>query len=153
VLKALAQRLKKDFPEIKIVGSYSPPFRELTAEEDQTIVENIERSGVDIVWVGLSSPKQEYWMAEHLGKINAPVMIGVGAAFDFLSGNKPQAPRWIQRSGFEWLFRLANEPERLWPRYRQYPRFVWLILLQLIGLKIFRSNETNKNLDDPESRF
>jgi N-acetylglucosaminyldiphosphoundecaprenol N-acetyl-beta-D-mannosaminyltransferase len=76
-------------------------------------------------------------MAEHLGKIEHPVMIGVGAAFDFLSGKKPQAPRWIQRSGFEWLYRLASEPKRLWPRYRQYPLFVWLVLLKLLGLKEF----------------
>lgn len=76
-------------------------------------------------------------MAEHLGKINAPVMIGVGAAFDFISGNKPQAPLWIQRSGLEWLFRLASEPRRLWPRYRQYPKFFLLAFAQLIGLRKF----------------
>ena len=76
-------------------------------------------------------------MAEHLGKIKAPVMIGVGAAFDFLSGTKLQATRWIQRSGFEWLFRFATEPRRLWPRYRQYPKFVSLVLLQMLGLKEF----------------
>ncbi|MEA1978588.1 MAG: WecB/TagA/CpsF family glycosyltransferase, partial [Chloroflexota bacterium] len=116
-----------------------PPFRKLTHEEDQEKIEMINAANPDVVWVGLSSPKQEYWMAEHLGRINAPVMIGVGAAFDFLSGNKPQAPRWIQRSGFEWLFRLATEPKRLWPRYRQYPAFVFLVLLQMLGLKEFPS--------------
>jgi N-acetylglucosaminyldiphosphoundecaprenol N-acetyl-beta-D-mannosaminyltransferase len=100
-------------------------------------MEKINSANPDIVWVGLSSPKQERWMAEHLGNIDAPVMIGVGAAFDFLSGRKPQAPRWIQHSGFEWLFRLITEPKRLWPRYRQYPLFVLLVLLQLLGFKEF----------------
>jgi len=135
--EALASRLTNRFEGIQIAGIHSPPFRKLTDDEDQAEVEKINSTNPDIVWVGLGSPKQERWMAEHLGKIEAPVMIGVGAAFDFLSGKKPQAPRWIQRSGFEWLFRLATEPKRLWPRYRQYPLFVWLVLLQLLGLKEF----------------
>jgi N-acetylglucosaminyldiphosphoundecaprenol N-acetyl-beta-D-mannosaminyltransferase len=101
------------------------------------VIEEIDRSHADVVWVGLSSPKQEHWMAAHLGKLDAPVLVGVGAAFDFLSGRKPQAPRWMQRSGLEWLFRLASEPRRLWPRYRKYPRFVFLALAQLMGLKRF----------------
>ena len=137
VVEALAQSLQDRFPGIRIAGMHTPPFRDVTVDEDDAIIESIEKSGADIVWVGISSPKQERWMAEHLGKINAPVMIGVGAAFDFLSGMKPQAPRWIQQSGFEWLFRLSNEPRRLWPRYRQYPRFVLLVLLQMLGLKEF----------------
>jgi len=137
VAEALASRLTDRFEDIQIAGIHSPPFRKLTNEEDQEVVEKINSTNPDIVWVGFSSPKQERWMAEHLGKIEAPVMIGVGAAFDFLSGRKPQAPRWIQRSGLEWLFRLVTEPKRLWPRYRQYPNFVWLVLLQLLGLKEF----------------
>ena len=137
VAEALASRLTVRFEDIQIAGIHSPPFRKLTDDEDQAEIEKINSTNPDIVWVGISSPKQERWMAEHLGKIEAPVMIGVGAAFDFLSGKKPQAPRWIQRSGFEWLFRLATEPKRLWPRYRQYPLFVWLVLLQLLGLKEF----------------
>ena len=137
VLEELIKKLEKRYSGISIAGSYSPPFRELTPEEDHEIAQKINDTGADIVWVGISSPKQEVWMANHLGKIEAPVMIGVGAAFDFLSGRKRQAPRWIQRSGFEWLFRLATEPKRLWPRYRQYPKFVLLVLAQLIGLKKF----------------
>lgn len=137
VAEALSSQLTDGFDELQIAGAHSPPFRKLTNEEDQDTVEMINSTNPDIVWVGLSSPKQERWMAEHLGKIEAPVMIGVGAAFDFLSGNKPQASRWIQRSGLEWLFRLATEPKRLWPRYRQYPLFVWLVLLQLLGLREF----------------
>lgn len=137
VAEALASQLVGRFDELQIAGSHSPPFRKLTKEEDQEAVEMINSCNPDIVWIGLSSPNQERWMSDHLERIDAPVMIGVGAAFDFLSGVKPQAPRWIQRSGLEWLFRLATEPKRLWPRYRQYPLFVWLVLLQLLGLKEF----------------
>ncbi len=137
VAENLVAQLMANYPELHVAGTYTPPFRPLTTDEDEEIINTLNETKADIVWVGLSSPKQERWMAEHLGKINAPVMIGVGAAFDFLSGSKSQAPRWIQRSGFEWLFRLVNEPKRLWPRYRQYPLFGWLVLLQLLGLRRF----------------
>lgn len=133
----LADRLKERFPGLQVVGTHTPPFRPLTDAEDRQVVEKLNVSGADIVWVGLSTPKQERWMAAHLGRIDAPVMVGVGAAFDFLSGRKPQAPLWIQRSGLEWLFRLATEPRRLWPRYRQYPLFAVLAVAQLLGLKRF----------------
>ncbi len=135
VASTLADKMRARFPGLKIVGTHTPPFRDLTEEEDRSVVELINTASPDIVWVGLSTPKQERWMAAHLGRIEPPVMIGVGAAFDFLSGTKPQAPRWMQRSGLEWLFRLATEPRRLWPRYRQYPRFVLLAIGQLLGLK------------------
>ncbi len=134
VAEALANRLRSRFPGIQIVGTYSPPFRELSNEEDKTIVEFINSSQPDIVWVGMSSPKQDFWMATHRGLITAPILIGVGAAFDFLSGHKKQAPFWMQRLGFEWLFRLAMEPRRLWRRYIRYPRFILLALAQTIGL-------------------
>ena len=137
VASALEDRLCARFPGLQIVGSHTPPFRDLTAEEDRFVVDRINSAGPDIVWVGLSTPKQERWMAAHLGRIQAPVMIGVGAAFDFLSGRKPQAPVWMQRGGLEWIFRLATEPRRLWPRYRQYPLFVLLATAQLLGLKRF----------------
>jgi N-acetylglucosaminyldiphosphoundecaprenol N-acetyl-beta-D-mannosaminyltransferase len=137
----LIERLKLRFQGIDIAGSYAPPFRPMTPEEDKAAIDRINTSGADIVWIGLSTPKQEYWMADHLGKISAPVMLGVGAAFDFLSGSKLQAPRWIQRSGFEWLFRLVNEPKRLWRRYlRNYPQFVVLVLLQFLRLKRYPIN-------------
>ena len=136
-LDALRARLQDRFPGLVVSGTYAPPFGALTPEEDAQIVRMINRSGADIVWVGLGSPKQERWMAEHLGRIDAPVMIGVGAAFDFLVGLKPQAPRWIQRSGLEWLFRLATEPRRLWPRYRSYPLFALLVLAQELGISRF----------------
>ena len=137
VASMLADKLRAHFPGLSIVGTHTPPFRELTEEEDIAVVDRINRASPDIVWVGLSTPKQERWMAAHLGRIQAPVMIGIGAAFDFLSGRKPQAPKWMQRSGLEWLFRLGTEPRRLWPRYRQYPLFIVLVLAQLLGLKKF----------------
>jgi N-acetylglucosaminyldiphosphoundecaprenol N-acetyl-beta-D-mannosaminyltransferase len=117
--------LKDKFPDLKVVGTICPPFRSLTTEEDDDIVARINAVHPDIVWVGLSTPKQERWMAAHVGKLNTPVLVGVGAAFDFLSGQKAQAPRWMQRSGLEWLFRMANEPRRLAGRYlRNNPAFI-----------------------------
>jgi N-acetylglucosaminyldiphosphoundecaprenol N-acetyl-beta-D-mannosaminyltransferase len=133
----LSEMLRIDNPNLNVVGTYSPPFRPLTAEEDRDIVAQINVAEPDIVWVGISTPKQERWMSNHVDAINAPVLIGVGAAFDFLSGNKNQAPKWIQQSGFEWLFRLLNEPKRLWRRYIEYPYFLILILSQLLRLKIY----------------
>jgi N-acetylglucosaminyldiphosphoundecaprenol N-acetyl-beta-D-mannosaminyltransferase len=105
------------YPGVSVVGTFSPPFRELTPEEDDAVVAAINAARPDIVWIGLSTPKQEFWMASHFGRLDAPVMIGVGAAFDFLAGTKRQAPRWMQQSGLEWLFRLLTEPRRLWRRY------------------------------------
>lgn len=145
VAELLADRLTQRFPGLQVVATHTPPFRPLTDEEDREVVEKINASGADIVWVGLSTPKQERWMAAHLGWVNAPVMIGVGAAFDFLSGRKPQAPRWMQHSGLEWLFRLATEPRRLWPRYRQYPLFLLLLAGQLLGLMRFPQEPAGGN--------
>ncbi len=137
VSEQLKSRLETEWPGIQIVGTYSPPFRPSTEQEDKEIVDKINSTHPDIIWVGLGSPKQENWMHDHLGRVNASILVGVGAAFDFLSGRKPQAPRWIQHSGLEWLFRLLNEPKRLWRRYMQYPFFAILVLGQLLGLKQF----------------
>ena len=127
VADLLARRLSRRFPGLIVAGTYTPPFRPLTPDEDEQVVAYINEAAPDIVWVGLSTPKQEYWMAEHFNRLAAPVLIGVGAAFDFHSGLKRQAPRWMQQSGIEWLFRLASEPRRLWKRYLQNnPAFVWL---------------------------
>ncbi|MHC4172941.1 MAG: WecB/TagA/CpsF family glycosyltransferase [Planctomycetota bacterium] len=119
--EGIADQLKRvfenKFPEVKIVGTYCPPFRQLTEAEDGKIREMINSSGADIVWVGLNTPKQEYWMNEHKGKLNVSLMIGVGAAFDFHTGNAKEAPRWMQSNGLEWIFRLFTEPRRLWRRY------------------------------------
>jgi len=113
----LEDKLKQQFPKIQIAGQYSPPFRELTIEEDERVVEQINQANPDILWVGLGSPKQDFWMAQHRQRLNVPVMIGVGAAFDFLSGIKKQAPRWVRQIGMEWFFRLCCEPRRLAKRY------------------------------------
>lgn len=136
VAETLANRLGQRFPGLRFVGTYTPPFRPLTPAEDAEVVERINRAAPDIVWVGISAPKQDRWMAEHVGRLTAPVLIGVGAAFDFHSGRKRQAPRWMQGAGLEWLFRLSQEPRRLWRRYLVYnPMFVGLVLLQMAGIK------------------
>jgi N-acetylglucosaminyldiphosphoundecaprenol N-acetyl-beta-D-mannosaminyltransferase len=135
VLEQLLINLHHRFPQLQVVGYDSPPFRQLSFEEEQMACERIRSAAPDIVWVGLGSPRQERWMAEYMDKLQVPVMVGVGAAFDFLSGRKAQAPRWIQRNGLEWLFRLATEPGRLWRRYIHYPRFVALVCLQMLGVK------------------
>jgi N-acetylglucosaminyldiphosphoundecaprenol N-acetyl-beta-D-mannosaminyltransferase len=127
VANRLAAALVAANPGLKVVGTLCPPFRALTLEEDAEAVAQINATDPDIVWVGLSTPKQEYWMASHIGQINAPVLIGVGAAFDFLAGTKKQAPAWMQRNGLEWLFRLCAEPRRLWRRYAYIvPQFLIL---------------------------
>ena len=128
VAELLAKRFCARSRGIEIVGTYSPPFREMNEEEDAQIVQMIRDSGADIVWVGISSPKQDLWMDEHLGKL--PVtMVGVGAAFDFHAGMVRRAPKWAQRAGLEWLFRLVSEPRRLWRRYLILaPKFVFLLI-------------------------
>jgi N-acetylglucosaminyldiphosphoundecaprenol N-acetyl-beta-D-mannosaminyltransferase len=134
VLRSLLARIKDRFSSLKVVYSFSPPFRELSQEEDEEIIKHINASSARILFVGLGCPKQEKWMAEHRGKVNA-VMLGVGAAFDFHAGFKSQAPSGMQKVGLEWLYRLATEPRRLWRRYLYHnPRFVFLAILDLLGL-------------------
>jgi len=139
VPERLIDCLQKRFTGLQVVGGYSPPFRPLTAEEDAEVVQRINAAKPDFVWVGLSTPKQERWMSEHRDRLTAPVLLGVGAAFDFHSGIKKQAPRWMQYGGLEWIYRLRQEPRRLWRRYlRNNPLFLWHILLQSVGLKRYR---------------
>ncbi len=127
-LAILEKKLKEDFPNIEIVGMYSPPFRSLTEEEDQEIIKNINASKPDIVWVGLGAPKQEKWMYEHMDKVTG-LMVGVGAGFDFLAGNIKRAPKWMQKCSLEWLYRLLQDPKRLFTRYMKTNfKFIWLIL-------------------------
>lgn len=153
VPELLAERLASRFQGLQVVGTYSPPFRNLTLEEDEEIVERINSARPDIVWVGLSTPKQERWMHEHVGRLNAPVMVGVGAAFDFHAGLKKQAPRWMQRSGLEWSFRLMTEPHRLWRRYlRSNPLFVRSVLVQMAGLRSYSLNGTDDGQAPAASR-
>lgn len=132
VLRDLVDNVRTRFPALRVAYACSPPFRALTVEEDDADVEAIQRSGARILFVGLGAPKQEQWMAAHRDRLPA-VLLGVGAAFDFIAGHKRQAHPALQRAGLEWLFRLATEPTRLWRRYAERnPRFVLLFLLQLL---------------------
>lgn len=134
VLDALKERMQSRYPGLDIAFTYSPPFGEMSAEEDARDVEWINSSGTKILFVGLGCPKQEIWMAKHRGRVKA-VMLGVGAAFDFHAGVKPQAPAYMQMFGLEWLFRLGTEPRRLWKRYLYHnPRFIVLAVADLLGL-------------------
>jgi N-acetylglucosaminyldiphosphoundecaprenol N-acetyl-beta-D-mannosaminyltransferase len=132
-LVQLALNLRTQYPGLKIVGGYAPPFRPLDPDEQAAVAGEINRSGADVVWVGIGVPKQEKWMAAMRPRLDAPVLVGVGAAFDFHAGLTAQAPNWIQSLGLEWLFRLATEPRRLWKRYLRYnPRFVAGFLRQYV---------------------
>ena len=139
VIDGILERAKKDFPNLQISYAYSPPFRPLTEEEDAEITREINESGTQILFMGLGCPKQENWMAAHKEKLKA-VMLGVGASFDFYAGNVRESPEWMGKLGLEWLYRLTQEPKRLWRRYLILnPRFMWLAFLQLSGLK--KSND------------
>lgn len=136
VPEKLGQALQMRYPGLKVAGAYSPPFRTLTALEDQQIVAQINQANPDIIWVGLGTPKQDLWMASHRDSLNAAVIIAVGAAFDFHTGRKKQAPLWMQRGGLEWVFRLLSEPRRLAGRYLIYnPLFVFQVLLQALRIR------------------
>ncbi len=133
--EAIAEMLKKVAPDLDVVGSISPPFRSLTRDEDDHVCKTILESGANIVWVGLGSPKQDAWIAEHIDKLPGCVLIASGATFDFFSNRIRQAPRWIRSTGFEWLFRLTQDPKRLWKRYTLYNvLFLGALALELIGL-------------------
>jgi N-acetylglucosaminyldiphosphoundecaprenol N-acetyl-beta-D-mannosaminyltransferase len=137
VVAALTRRMAELFPGLRIAFAMSPPFRALSAAEDAEVVADIRESGARILFVGLGCPKQERWMAEHRERLDC-AQVGVGAAFDFLAGMKRQAPRWLQRAGLEWLFRLVCEPRRLWRRYAVHnPRFAWRA-----GLEILKARRT-----------
>ena len=117
VAERLAERLRRRFPALQVAGTHTPPFRPLTDEEDEQIIAEINGARPDLIWVGLSTPKQDAWIASHQSRLEAPVLLAVGAAFDFHAGDVPRAPKWMQASGLEWLFRLMAEPRRLWRRY------------------------------------
>jgi N-acetylglucosaminyldiphosphoundecaprenol N-acetyl-beta-D-mannosaminyltransferase len=136
VAQALAQALERRFPGLRVAGTFTPPFRNLAEPEERDMLLQINGSGAQVVWVGLGSPKQDLWMARYRARLAAPLLVGVGAAFDFLSGRRAQAPPWMQRSGLEWLFRLVRDPRRLWRRYVIYnPKFLFHVSLQLTGLR------------------
>src|SRR4051795_11960956 len=132
-LVQLTLSLRRLYPGLKIVGGYSPPFRDLAPDEEDWVVADINRSGADVVWVGTGQPKQEKWMAAMRPRLDASILAGVGAAFDFHAGLVPQAPGWMQALGLEWTFRLMQEPRRLWRRYARYnPLFVRAFVRQLL---------------------
>jgi len=136
VADLLEKRLVQRFPGLTVAGTLCPPFRPLSDSEKADVTSRINAARPDIVWVGLGTPKQERWMAEFREVLEAPVLISVGAAFDFHTGLKPQAPVWMQRGGLEWLFRLLTEPRRLWRRYLVYnPLFVWGVLMQSLRIR------------------
>jgi N-acetylglucosaminyldiphosphoundecaprenol N-acetyl-beta-D-mannosaminyltransferase len=132
----LVEVLRRRFPQLIIAGTYVPPFRAVGEREDEAVLAQINKAQSDIVWIGLGSPKQDYWMALHRPLLNAPVLVGVGAAFDFLAGTKKQAPRWMRRSGLEWVFRLCSEPHRLWRRYLiGNSQFIWYLFEDMFRRK------------------
>ncbi|MGP0010108.1 MAG: WecB/TagA/CpsF family glycosyltransferase [Methylocella sp.] len=139
VAENMIRNLRSKYPDISVAGYISPPFCRLTEAEDADMVQAINESGAQVVWVGLSTPKQELWMRDHVGRIVGATLIGVGAAFDFQSGAIKRAPKWMQSSGLEWLYRLASEPRRLWRRYLVIaPLFVVGIVREEIALRLGR---------------
>jgi len=138
-LGLLTSRLKKDYPNHRIAGAFSPPFRPLTPEEDEKIIANINSSGADVLWVGLGCPRQERWIYEHKDRLKVKVAAGVGAYFKFHSGQVKRAPGLVGNNGLEWLWRFALEPRRMWRRVLvDGPQFVGLSLLELSGLKKYK---------------
>jgi N-acetylglucosaminyldiphosphoundecaprenol N-acetyl-beta-D-mannosaminyltransferase len=139
VLERLHAELLREFPSLDIAYSWPPPFRPLSEEEEARVVDDINASGARIVFVGLGTPKQEQWMVRHQDKLTG-VMLGVGAAFDFIAGQKAQAPSWMQKRGLEWVFRLVTEPKRLWKRYLfSNPRFIGLFAAQALRARFLKT--------------
>jgi N-acetylglucosaminyldiphosphoundecaprenol N-acetyl-beta-D-mannosaminyltransferase len=137
VTENLARQLREQF-NITVAGSYTPPFRPLTDTEENDLAEQVRTAAPDVLWVGLSTPKQERWMYEHCENLNVPVMLGVGAAFDMNSGRVKRAPAWMRENGLEWFYRLLSEPRRLWKRYLvTIPLSMWSISLELFHIRKF----------------
>ena len=141
-MPGVAEQLKRNllglFPGLQVVGTYTPPFRPLNPEEQETLLDHVHRVQPDIIWVGLSTPKQERFMAEFLPRLDTKLMVGVGAAFDVHTGRIKDAPEWMKQTGLQWLHRLVQEPGRLWKRYLiNNPRFLWNIMVQLLGARRF----------------
>jgi N-acetylglucosaminyldiphosphoundecaprenol N-acetyl-beta-D-mannosaminyltransferase len=139
VAEELRAELTRRFPGLQIVGTYTPPFRPLNSDEENDLRSQLESSKADVLWCGLSTPKQERFISSYYERMPVKLMVGVGAAFDLLSGNLDEAPDWMKKSGLQWLYRLIKEPRRLWRRYLlNNPKFAWLTLLQLSGLRGFQ---------------
>jgi N-acetylglucosaminyldiphosphoundecaprenol N-acetyl-beta-D-mannosaminyltransferase len=138
VAERLAENLQRRYG-IGVAGTYTPPFRTLTEQEEKEVAMLVQAAAPDLLWVGLSTPKQEQWMYEHCHRLKVPVMLGVGAAFDFHVGRVDQAPAWMRENGLEWLFRLVQEPKRLWRRYLlQGSAFIWNVSLELLSWRRFQ---------------
>lgn len=137
-LQKLQETIARRFPRARVVGAVSPPFRPLTAEENEAFAQQMKESGADIIWVAFGAPRQERWMAENYRRLKRGVMIGIGAGFDYLAGNTKHAPQWMKEASLEWLYRLIQEPRRLWKRYLvTNTLFIFFVLLELLGLKKF----------------
>jgi N-acetylglucosaminyldiphosphoundecaprenol N-acetyl-beta-D-mannosaminyltransferase len=146
VAETLAEKLCARFPGLHVAGTYSPPFRELTVGENAHIIHHMNGSKPDVIWVGLGSPKQEKWMASHVGEVNAAVMIGVGAAFDFHSGRVKWAPAWMRRAGLEWAHRLASNPKQMWRRNMDSVLFLTKVCRQ----SLYQGTPTRKTSDSAD---
>jgi N-acetylglucosaminyldiphosphoundecaprenol N-acetyl-beta-D-mannosaminyltransferase len=147
VAELLKEKLETRFPGLQIVGTYTPPFRNLTSEEEEEIFGQLQTSQPHILWVGLSTPKQERFMGRYIDRLHVPLLVGVGAAFDYHTGRINDCSDWIKRAGLQWLHRLLQDPRRLWRRYlKNNPRFLWKIALQLSKLKRYppRANRRNE---------
>jgi N-acetylglucosaminyldiphosphoundecaprenol N-acetyl-beta-D-mannosaminyltransferase len=141
VVEQLGANLRRRFSGIKIVGTYTPPFRNLNAEEERELVNQVHESRPDILWVGIGAPKQERFMAHYVQQLQVPLMVGVGAAFDYHTGRIRDSPNWVKRAGLQWLHRLIQEPRRLWWRYMSSnPAFLWNVAWQLSGLRDYSTN-------------
>ena len=141
----LAEKLKQRFSGTLVAGTYARPVKSANVEQEDGIVSRVSRAAPDVLWVGLGELRQVRWMHEHRNKLNVPVIVGVGAAFDMLSGRRRQAPKWMREHGLEWLFRLLQEPRRLWRRYLIYgTEFVVLAVLESLGLKKFEPPANNR---------
>jgi N-acetylglucosaminyldiphosphoundecaprenol N-acetyl-beta-D-mannosaminyltransferase len=147
VVEKLADSLRARYPKLNIVGMQTPPFRSLNASEELALIENVRKTRPDFLWVGLSTPKQERFMARHIGTLDCTLMLGVGAAFDIHTGMAKDAPHWVKRAGLQWLHRLLQEPRRLWKRYLvNNPKFIWSIFMQVLrqGFAVRRVEEPGK---------
>jgi N-acetylglucosaminyldiphosphoundecaprenol N-acetyl-beta-D-mannosaminyltransferase len=136
VVELLKETLQSKFPGLEVVGTYTPPFRGLTPDEEEEVFTQVRKSKPHILWVGLSTPKQERFMAHYIDRLQVPLLVGVGAAFDYHTGRICDSPEWVKRAGLQWLHRLVQDPKRLWKRYLQSnPAFIWNIALQVLKVR------------------
>ena len=144
VAKLLSEALTNRFPGLQVVGIFAPPFRPLTSHEEDEVIAQVLQSRPHIVWVGLSTPKQERFMAQYASRFQVPLMVGVGAAFDYHTGQIRDCSLWIKRAGLQWLHRLIQDPKRLWKRYLiNNPAFIWQMVLQFAGLRVYSTPNDN----------